>query len=97
MIVLIFISNCIFIHDPNKRRTGWWKHVSSHYPTLSENGTIQNCKLELLRPSSLKTDVRNKCDVKMDWNGKTLKKDKRESQNFIKLRPYDSVNLGQIV
>ena len=35
--------------------------------------------------------------VKMDWNGKTLKKDKRESQNFIKLRRYDSVNLGQIV
>ena len=33
----------------------------------------------------------------MDWNGKTLKKDKRESQNFIKLRRYDSVNLGQIV
>ena len=25
------------------------------------------------------------------------KKDKQVTQNFIKLRPYDSVNLGQIV
>ena len=57
---------------------------------LSEHRTIQNCKLKRM----------SETNVKWKWTEMVKlsnKKDKLVSQNFIKPRPYDNVNLGQIV